>query len=297
MITASAFMRGINIYGLETESRNFVCSWVHPIDYYVKELYDLGFNQLRIPFSIEYVREGNWEHLDRLFSSLQVYPEMNITLDAHRIYPTHQAYDPTEGIALDQFIHYWTVILDRYLDNPHLTEVDIFNEYQGTDVGYWNGVSEKIVTALENRYPGRFIFNVGGTRWGGSLNGISLEHLPFADRIRYTLHKYIFSTIGDWEQNWNDAIGAYPQKVNIGEFGFKEKNDEMYWAKTFLAYLKQRGIRDSMFWTLAYSSDTDGLFLDSDCTTILWNKYNILKEYWSDNDTVKTQRKLLRGSS
>ena len=286
-------MRGINYYGLETEARNFVCSWTHPPEWFVAKFAELKFNQVRLPFSIQYVHEGNFEQMDRFMNAVTEY-NINVTLDAHRIWSSHQAFDPTDGISFEEFVDAWTVVLKRYYDNLRLTDVDIFNEYQGTDLAYWNSMAARIVTTLEERFPERFIFHVGGVRWGGSLAGVSLEHLPFADRIRYTLHKYIFSTQGDWIQNWDEAIGSYPEKVDIGEFGFKEVDNEMHWARTFLSYLKSRGIRDSSYWCTAFSGDTDGLFLDSDCTTVLWKKYDILQSYWEEGGGGK---RFLRGTN
>jgi hypothetical protein len=65
----------------------------------------------------------------------------------------------------------------------------------------------------------------------------------------------------------------------------------MRWGRQFTSYLKEKGLRDSVFWTVAFSGDTHALFED-DCTTIVWPKYKILKEYWGETGK---ERKLLRG--
>lgn len=275
----NAVIKGINIYGLETPRRDFVCSWQHSVSWYVDKLSDLGFNSLRIPISLEYVMEGKYYKLQELFDAVQKHPSMTVILDMHRIFSDHQAYSPEEKwVSLDIFIDNWKKILYRFKDNPQLQGVDYFNEYQGTDSNYWNSVSSKIIKELEDEFPERFIYYVGGTNWGGNLHDMNVENFEFSDRVRYTIHKYHFS--GKDERDWDYSFGAFPYKVMVGEWGFKTQvQHEKEWAIRFTDYLIKRNIRDTYFWTIAHSGDTDGLWYD-DCENINFEKLSIIQKLW-----------------
>jgi hypothetical protein len=187
-------------------------------------------------------------------------------------------------ITMDQFINQWITVISRYQDRPQLTGIDVFNEDQGTDAAAWNTILRQITTSLENRFPGRFYFFCGGTRWGGDISGIDIEDVPFHDRVIYTIHKYVFSSSGDYEKDWDYSFGPYasiPGKVSVGEFGWKQDQyDQVQWAIRFIEYLKRRNIRNNYFWTIALSGDTSGLYQD-DCQTFQWDKYNLLKGLWN----------------
>lgn len=79
-----ASIRGMNIYGLETPRKDFVCSWQHPVGWYIDKLHELGFNSLRVPISLEYVMDNKCYKLQELFDSVNKYDDMTVTLDMHR---------------------------------------------------------------------------------------------------------------------------------------------------------------------------------------------------------------------
>lgn len=284
--SAYAITKGMNFYGLETQAKEFVCAYQHPVGYYIDKLNDLGFNSLRVPFSLQWVLDKSYFKMDNMFKAVAEYTEMTVILDMHRIFNDHQAYSPTESwVTLDIFINGWKTIIRRYYENPQLVGLDIFNEYQGTDPEYWNNMAFQIVSALEEEFPERFIFYVGGVNWGGNIHDINLEHLPYNDRIVYTIHKYHFS--GNDENDWNYSFGPFakiPGKVMVGEWGFKTQlYQEKDWAYRFVKYLKQRNITNTYFWTIAHSGDTDGLWYD-DCENINWEKYTMIKSLWEQKE-------------
>jgi endoglucanase len=282
ILSVSAVIQGVNYFGLETPRKDFDCTWKHPIDYYIDQLHNTGFNHLRVPFSLEYVNDGNWQNLDYFFEVIQRYPTINVTLDMHRIFASHQGADPFEGgTTLTQFVNGWVIVLQRYQDIPQLVGVDVFNEYQGTDAVFWNSILSQIVTQIENTIPERFIFFVGGTRWGGSLVGIDLEYLNFNDRIFYTIHKYIFSGTPS-EQDWEYSFSNHINKTSVGEWGFfSEQPEQVAWAQRLISWLKSKNIRDTFFWCdVANSGDTGGLY-KSDCETFDWYKLDIIKTLWN----------------
>jgi len=281
--TVSSIIQGINFYGLETPAKDLVCSWQHPPSYYLQHLNGLGFNSIRLPFSYEWVSHGDFSKMDAFFVTAKSL-NMSIVLDMHRVWSSHQGPNPVEGITMDQFINQWITVISRYQDRPQLTGIDVFNEDQGTDAAAWNTILRQITTSLENRFPGRFYFFCGGTRWGGDISGIDIEDVPFHDRVIYTIHKYVFSSSGDYEKDWDYSFGPYasiPGKVSVGEFGWKQDQyDQVQWAIRFIEYLKRRNIRNNYFWTIALSGDTSGLYQD-DCQTFQWDKYNLLKGLWN----------------
>lgn len=284
-----AVLKGINFYGLETPAKDFVCSWQHPVDYYVDKLSELGFNSFRIPVSHQWVMEKSYHKLETFFEAVAKHPEMTVILDMHRIFSDHQAYGPTESwVTVDNFIEGWNTILHHFHGNAQLIGVDVFNEYQGNDAHYWNNVTSYIVTNIEKEFPDRFYYYVGGCNWGNNLHDINLEHLDFKDRIGYTVHKYHFS--GKDENDWNYSFGPFTKKVMVGEWGFRTQHwEEKDWAYRFIQYLKQRGIRDNFFWTIAHSSDTDGLWYD-DCENINWEKFEMIKSLWDENHQYRSLR-------
>jgi len=278
----AGFIQGINFYGLETPSKDLVCSWKHPPEYYLEKMSEMGFNTVRLPFSMEWVHEGDFSKMDSFFESSQQH-SFQIVLDAHRNWASHQGPNPMEDMDLSEFIHRWTVILDRYQNQSSLLGVDVFNENQGEDSQAWNGILIQIIQSLENRYPGRFVYYAGGTHWGGDLHDINLSVFPFQDRIKYTIHKYIFTSHEQFETDWDWSFGPFanqPGKVVVGEWGFKqEEPEEVRWTERFIRYLKQHGIQDTFFWTVAVSMDTNGLWQD-DCETVNEDKLKLIQTLW-----------------
>lgn len=288
--TAHAMTRGINWYGHEVDGR-FTCSWAHPTEYYIDTLANLGFNSMRIPFSYQYVRNGDFSSLDHFFDVVENY-NMTVILDFHRVNNNAQSPVPTDGISQEDYWDAWTTIADRYQNRKELVALELFNEYQGSDADYWNNFMKQTVLHLENYFPQRFDYYINGHSWGGSLRGISLEDLPIRERIKYTIHKYIFSG-NSVPADWDVSFGSYPEKTLVTEWGFRtadEGEDQTWWAHSFIDYLKRRDIRDTYFWTLAYSDDTKALFYDN-CQDINWQKFNIIKTLWED----ERNNRFLRG--
>lgn len=282
----SAILKGINYYGIETETKKPVCNWVHNPDYYIPLLKEKGFNTLRVPFSGQYVREGDFGALDNM---LQVAKDndVGVILDYHRNFNTHQGATPEEGgLTIADFIAAWVTVLLRYQGNDHVWAVGVYNEYQGQDnVVYWNGVLNQTISAIERMFPGRFSYLAGYGYWGGNCRGIDLSKEPYWNRTYIELHKYSFSG-PTTEADWDDAIGSFPERVIIGEMGwFSEVQSDVDWANRFLAYLKKRGIQNLCFWTLAQSHDTGGILKD-DCLTWEDTKLTMLHQFWDEEEPI-----------
>jgi hypothetical protein len=268
------------MYGLETDLKNFACSWVHPVEYYVDKVYELGFNSIRLPFSMEYVHGGDFQNMDRFFNAIKN-KNISVLLDCHRIFNSGQGFEPNQN-GYQYYLDGWVKIIDKYKDNPQVYGLSLFNEFQGTDPFYWNSVMKYVAVYIENLYPNRFEYIIGGTRWGGSLAGIDLEELPFHNRIRYSVHKYIFSG-NSVPADWDYSFGNYPEKVIVEEFGWKGwEPDQVKWGWSMINYLKQKNTRDTYFWCLGISGDTGGIFYDN-CEDIDNEKVKMLHNLWGFN--------------
>lgn len=275
-------LRGISVYGLETDRRDFVCTWQSPIDSYINSIAKLGFNIIRLPFSYQYTQEGDFSKMDHIVN-LCASNQLNVMLDMHRVWSWVQGPSPIDGISIDQFTNAWIAVLARYKDNPYVIGHNIYNEYQGTEPDVVQAYSRKVVNTVEKTFPGRYTYFITGTHWAGSLIGMSMEDLPVSNRIYYSVHKYHFSGDGsqrDWEQSFASLPWLPAHKIVIGEFGWDAKDPaQEEWATRFLTFLQQKNITMTSYWTVAHSHDTGNLYQD-DCTTINWRHYNLLKRYW-----------------
>jgi len=284
----SAFINGTSFYGLETSRKDFDCSWQHPMPYYVDLLQENGFNHYRIPVSMEYIQEGNFQKLDEFTEYIQKYPGTNFTIDMHRIFASHQGVDIFEaGTTLTQFVDAWLTIISRYKDHPQFYGIDVFNEYQLDDYVFWSSTMASVILKIEDAVPNRLHYFVGGWKWGGSLYGINLEYLPFSDRIWYTIHKYIFSIPHgdtDYEKDWETSFyEPIRHKIVVGEWGFKmEVPEQVEWAKRFITWLKNNNIRNSFFWVAAGNSGDTNALWKTDCETFEYDKVQVVKSLWVD---------------
>lgn len=280
-ITPANF-KGISIYGLETNLKNTVCSWKHPAEYYLGECKRLGMNTFRVPISIQYLVEENYQILDNIVRYCDE-EELQVIIDFHRVSNDYQQPNPDQGIkefngvaTRDEMVNQMIKILQRYVNNASVVCINSWNEYTGLDANYKRDWDRFVYDRVEASFPGRFIYASTGLNWAGVLTGLSEEDFPYADRIIYGVHKYHFSGSGhedDWEASFGNAFP--PEKINIGEWGFRDPED-MEFGREFAAYLLKKGIKNQEFWTIAHSGDTGGLWYD-DCENINYRKYEIIK--------------------
>jgi endoglucanase len=231
---------------------------------------------------LEFVNDGNWNEMDRFFNIAYTH-DINVVLDFHRLHSTHQSFRPYDKhFTFDDFLDTWKIILDRYKSYSNLKGVDIFNEYQGNNVVEWNNLSRQVVSFIENQFPERFDYYVGGVRWGGNLYGVKLDDLEYNNRITYTIHKYWFSDGIDVEA-WAATFDKKNHKlISVGEWGYKTDGSEFEkkFAIEFVDWLKENNIRDTFFWTWTYNSGDTGGILKDDCTTVDYEKVRLLHDLW-----------------
>ncbi len=278
-------IKGLNWFGFETQYFNLMCTWAHDIEWHIEKIDELGFNYIRLPFSVEFTQKGEWKDMDEFFEKIQYY-NIDVALDCHRLHSTHQSAKPYDNyVSFDDFLESWRTILSRYVDVPNLKAVDIFNEYQSDNYVEWNSIARQTLEYLEYHFPGRFKYFVGGTNWGGSLHYVNLEDLFFKNRISYTVHKYWFSDSDPYEDKWDYSFADLDLPVvNIGEWGYKSESlQETSWAEKFVDFLKEKSLTDTFFWTYSFNSiDTGGILL-YDCTSVDEDKMALLHKLWTPN--------------
>ncbi|MAI15019.1 MAG: hypothetical protein CMM15_13475 [Rhodospirillaceae bacterium] len=272
-------IRGTNWFGFETEASDLQCIWAHDLDWHLKRMQDVGFNWIRLPYSLQYVQTGYWEKMDAFFEKASEY-NFKIVLDCHRLHNNRQSPKPYDRTySFNSFLEGWKTILTRYKDYDNLTHVDIFNEFQSGNYEEWNQLATETLLFIENEFPGRFLYMVGGVNWGGNLRNVKVN-VPFMDRVIYSIHKYSFSDTAPYPEKWKYSFGSHTDQMNVGEWGYMtEIKSQVSWAKEFVKYLRNNNIRDTYFWTWTQNSfDTKGIL--TDCTNVDYQKILLLHELW-----------------
>lgn len=281
--TEAKDIRCMNFYGLETPRRDFVCSWSHDPEWYLKQLQsNIGINTIRLPFSRDYVQAGDLTLMD-LFISKCNKLDIDVILDYHRTWESHQGPTPEEGITLFDFSHTWLILCERYKEASNVIGVGIFNEYQGTDVDYLIRFQTYTINTIESAYPKRFKYFVGCTLWGGDCEKMDPTIYEVDDnQVFIECHKYSFSGTADrldWDRSIPHTIPS--QNWLIGEMGWKHGlPSDREWAEKFLSYLTMRNITNLCAWTIAHSGDTEGWWNDN-CQDFDWSKGALLKSLWT----------------
>lgn len=275
-------IRGISWFGCETPLKEMICSWKHPHAYYIDKFKELGFNLIRFPFSYEYIENGDFSVMDDVIQ-LAYLKNIQVIVDFHRVENSWQGPDPFyTGKNVGDIINMWFKVLWRYKNYDNVIAQNIWNEYQGKDMDFLLDYSAKIIDAVENEFGDRYKHYVTGTNWSGYLNGIlEIDNRVHCgnctERIYFSTHQYPFSGCG-CETDWEKSFGMIPpDRLVIGEWGWLPHQRE--WATRMIAYLKKKGIRDTIWWSQSTSGDTIDLFAD-DCETINWEDFEMLKTQW-----------------
>lgn len=260
-----------------------MCSWEQPPNYYLSILKrELSVNMIRLPFSGSYIQKGAFHAMDGMMVTASTL-NMSVLLDWHRNTDSHQSASPLTDYSFDEWVQLWRVVIDRYIDNPVVTGLGLYNEFQSTNGTYVFDTQFQLVETLESFYPNRFVYYMGCAEWGTDCSRIVdyLDH-PLFSRLMIESHKYPFNH-GAWDEStWDETIPSQVPSHQwfIGEIGWDQ---ETGWETNFLGYLNNRNINKLCFWTISNSRDTGGLWKD-DCTTPEFKKSEDLKRYWQKGD-------------
>lgn len=279
-----AQIRGISLFGLETDHVGFMCDWVNPVDYYVRKIQGLGFNYLRIPFSYEYVLQGDLRELDHivLLASQQ---QLSIILDFHRVWNDRQAPTPfSDNISITEFQDAWLSLAFRYNKFDHVQFLDIYNEYVPEDPAPLKEYTLDTIQRINSALPKRYNFLVSGTHWSSDFSSVNYNDNSLAAQIYYSVHKYPFSYKSENRKAWDQSfgkVGLPVERIIVGEWGWAKKDEQ--WATDFAAYLQKEHIFHNVFWSLSQSGDTYNLYAD-DCITFHDDVFRIIQSAWGFED-------------
>jgi hypothetical protein len=285
----------INFYGLETERRRPVCDWSREPDFYLKTFQDfLGVNTIRVPFSYQLIHDKDFTQLDQ-FINTTTSRNIQVILDYHRTWQTHQGASPMEGVTISMIADAWHKLAARYYDNPYVIGLGVFNEYQYQNMTYLNLYHESIIRYVEHKFPDRYYYFLGCADWSHDCRGIVYQFPGISpDRVMVEYHAYHFIFNSTEKEHLEQSIDFYlprsipTQNIIIGELGWKQDVDfEVAWAKRALNHFRSRGITSLCAWTVAHSHDTAGFFKD-DCLTFDYTKASVLKSYWENQSLQPT---------
>jgi len=287
----------MNFYGFETSYKNLVCTWKNEPEYYLRKLItEMHVNTIRLPFSYEYITGSDLSKMDSFITTCRDL-KLNVILDWHRTWSSHQGATPEEGITVDIFVSAWMNLLDRFKHYHNVVGVGIFNEIQlNNNFEYTNKIHTYVIDMLDKQFHGRFYYFAGCPSWGGNCSDIDLSHLAAWNRTYVEVHKYRFSGRSD-RNDWDISIPSRipSDKWFIGEVGWKQEDDkDTTWATGFMQYLQQRNISNVCMWTIAHSGDTNGWFND-DCISFNNQKADIImKTIWQNTTATMVGRSKLR---
>jgi len=293
-------LTGINWFGLETATFAPHGLWARPLEAYLDDVRELGYNVLRIPFStqmldaasvpstIDYTKNPSLkekrpiELLDAIVAGARA-RGLRVIIDRHR--PHSSALSPlwyTDQYSEGRFIDDWRSLAKRYHDDPTVIGFDLHNEPHGaatwgsgdtaTD---WRLAAERTGAAIQEINPELLVIVEGvetvdgkGTWWGGNLRaaGRAPVRLPVLNHVVYSPHEYPASVAA---QPWFSAPD-YP--ANLARLWEEE------WA-----YLVTREIAPVWIGELGtkYETDSDRVWLATLAETI--SRTNMSFAYWALN--------------
>ena len=202
---------GVNWFGLETQNQAPHGLWSRDYKDMLAQIADLGFNTIRVPFSIEAMRAtttsgisyGNGMNADlRGKTPLQVLDAviaeagrqgLMVILDNHSLSNDGFMYGlwyGQGGFTENDWIANWRMLAQRYRDVEHVVGYDLKNEPHGTatwgtgDATDWRRAAERAGNVVLAQNPDALIIVegiegpvAGGQQldrhwWGGNLEGV-----------------------------------------------------------------------------------------------------------------------------
>ncbi|MBR8837413.1 MAG: glycoside hydrolase family 5 protein [Stigonema ocellatum SAG 48.90 = DSM 106950] len=252
----TVLLRGVNWFGMETESHAPHGLWRRDYKEMLAQIKSLGYNLIRLPYSVAGVRSPNVTNIDfNIGSNLELLGKtplevmdliiqeaqrqgLLILLDNHRL--NDLAISPLwygEGFTEADWIDTWKMLADRYKNQANVIGADLKNEPSGkaswgtndltTD---WRLAAERAGNAILAVNPNWLIVvegvekNVPGQKlehhWhGGNLEGVSRYpvRLVRKNKLVYSLHEY---GAGVYNQPYFSEPSFPKNLVNRWQIGF-----------------------------------------------------------------------------
>lgn len=226
---SSVLLRGVNWFGMETDLHVPHGLWVRDYKDMLAQIKTLGYNVIRLPYSVNALRSSNISGIDFSGGKNQdlqgktplqvmdlVIQEANkqglfILLDSHRLndYSIPELWYG-DGFTEADWINTWKMLAVRYKNQPNVIGADLKNEPHGraswgtndqaTD---WRLAAERagnailainpnwliVVEGVQNNVPGQ---QLSGHWYGGNLEGVRKYpvHLKITNKLVYSPHEY-----------------------------------------------------------------------------------------------------------
>jgi aryl-phospho-beta-D-glucosidase BglC (GH1 family) len=215
---APTTLRGVSWFGMETETNVPHGLWAREYRELLREIRQLGFNAVRIPFSNRALEEtakaggisAEWnpelvgrkpiEALDRIVDEAEALG-LAIILDRHRPTPSAQsALWYTDEVPESRWIADWVWLARRYRHRPSVVGFELHNEPHGeTRWRAWRDAARRAASAVLEVHPDALFFiqgvqhsPAGAYWWGGNLVEAATHSLRLAkkDRVVYVSRDY-----------------------------------------------------------------------------------------------------------
>jgi endoglucanase len=251
----SLLLRGVNWFGLETESHSPHGLWTRNYKELITQIKDLGYNFIRLPYSVQMMKDEKVSGVD-----VALNPDLNdkkpievmdaiieeagrqglmILLDSHRL--NNQRIPELwygDGYTEEDWITAWTDLATRYKDKANVIGADLKNEPHGTATWGtgdrktdWRLAAERAGNAILNINPNWLIVVEGiengmlpkqvlQRHWmGGNLEGVKRfpVRLDRSGRLVYSLHEY---GPGVFDQPWFSEASFPNNLLDRWEKGF-----------------------------------------------------------------------------
>ena len=287
-------VRGITLNGFENDILAFNGLWKHSMEFYLDNIKKLGFNFIRVPFSIEMTRNIDTTPHPSLISndlecanktSLQIMDlffekslkkNFAVVLNLgrlHKDFKTESWHD--DRYPVQDFMDAWFFILDRYQDQKNLVGLDIYDEPGGSSSDPWLSLVDTFIKSVNERYKNnRWIYLVQGVRLGQDFNDFSplLNH----PKIAFTPHVFETQqnndTLNDLYIRWYHDWGFLKNSSTV--IVSRAVSESIKWKLILSSYLIYIDACDTFYWSLSNDPYT-GIFL-LDWTTIDYYKIDVL---------------------
>jgi chitinase len=328
-------LAGVNWFGFESTNYAPHGLWTRGYKEMMDQMKSLGFNTIRLPFSDQLFDAGSTPNgIDfnknpdlAGLNGLQIMDKivsyagqigMRILLDHHR--SDAGAGAETSGLwykgsyTESRWIADWTMLANRYANNPTVVGADLHNEPHGPatwgtgGVNDWRLAAQRAGNAILAANPNWLIVvegvesgPSGSYWWGGNLSaaGAYPVQLNTPGQLVYSAHDYPSTVYQQpwfsaanypnnlpavWDANWGYLYKQNIAPVLLGEFGtFDQTASDQAWLSALVNYLgatAPTGQPQGMSWTYwswnPNSSDTGGILAD-DWRTVNTARVNAIK--------------------
>jgi endoglucanase len=250
-------IQGVNWFGFETSNQVVHGLWTRDYKQMLAQIHALGFNAIRVPFSLQMMRSsatsgidyGNGRNaalqgrtplqaLDEIVAEARR-QDLLVILDNHSLNDDGYAYDlwyGQGGYTEDDWVEAWRTMARRYGDDPNVIGADLKNEPHGSATwgtgaaNDWRRAATRAGNAIQAIAP-QWLILVEGIEghtdgqqltthwWGGNLEGVRRNPvtLNVAHKLVYSPHEY---GPGVFNQPWFSAPDMAAQLEDRWAKGF-----------------------------------------------------------------------------